>query len=189
MKKLLISTFAGLALSTSAFAADYKFDPSHAQILFSYDHLGYSTTYGLFSGFEGTATIDENNIAASSVKLEIKIDDMLTGWKGRDDHFKSDDFFKAGQFPVATFESTKVESTGDKTAKITGNLTIAGQTKEIVMDAKLNKIAPHPRKKVGWAGFDAETVLKRNDFGLGKFAPFVSDEVAIKISVELEQTN
>lgn len=187
MKKIVLSTLAGLALSTSAFAADYKFDPSHAQILFSYNHLGYSTTYGLFSGFDGTATIDEADLAASSVKLEIKIEDMITGWQGRDEHFKSPDFFNIAEHKVATFESTKVEMTGEKTANITGDLTIMGTTKQVVLDAKINQISEHPMAKKDWAGIDASTTIIRSDFGLGKFAPYVGDEVDIKISVELEK--
>lgn len=189
MRTFIASAIAGIAMTTSAFAADYKFDPSHAQVLFSYNHLGFSTTYGLFSGFDGTATIDEGNIAGAAVKLEIKIEDMLTGWEKRDAHFKSADFFDVSQFPLATFVSKSVESTGDQTAKITGDLTIAGQTKEIVLDAKLNKVGQHPSNNKDWAGFDASTQIKRSDFGLGKFAPFVSDEVDIKISVELEKVS
>lgn len=189
MRRFFASLIAGLVMSTGAFAADYKFDASHAQILFSYNHLGYSTTYGLLSGFDGTATIDQGDISSASVKLEIKMDTLLTGWAGRDAHFKAPDFFNVAKFPVATFVSKSVQSSDGKTAKITGDLTIAGMTKEIVLDAKLNKIGKHPMKNKGWAGFDASTTLKRSDFGLGKHAPFVSDEVDIKISIELEQVS
>lgn len=191
LRKLLASSaLAASLIAAPAFAADtYKFDPSHAQILFSYNHLGFSTTYGLFSGFEGTATIDADDLSKSSVTLEMKASDMMTGWKAREDHFMSPDFFNASTNPVVTFTSTKVEATGEKTAKITGNLAMAGQTKEIVLDATLNQIGEHPLNKKGWAGFDATTTLKRTDFGVGKFAPFVSDEVKINISVELEKTS
>ena len=79
------------------------------------------------------------------------------------------------------------KSTGDDTANITGDLTIAGTTKQVVLDAKLNKVGEHPIAKKPWAGFNATTTLKRSDFGVDKFTPFVGDEVAITISVELEQ--
>ena len=190
MKALLAALALSASLATSAFAADqYKFDASHSQILFSYDHLGFSTTYGLISGFDGTATIDQDNIENSSVQLEFALADLFnTGWKDRDTHFLSADFFNAETNPVAKFESTKVESTGDDTAKITGNLTLGGQTKEVVLDAKLNKIGEHPFNKKGWAGINATTTLKRSDFNAGKFAPAVSDEVNVTISVEMEKT-
>ncbi len=190
MKSILASAALALALSTgAAFAADsYKFDASHSQILFSYDHLGFSTTYGLISGFDGEATIDADNLANSSVKLEIALKDVMsTGWKARDDHFLSADFFNVGETPMVTFTSTAVESTGDNTASITGDLTIAGTTKQVVLDATMNKIGEHPIAKKPWAGFNATTTLKRSDFGVEKFTPFVGDDVAITISVELEQ--
>ncbi len=193
MKSLLASAALALTLTTgfsgvSSAADAYKFDASHAQILFSYDHLGFSTTYGLISGFDGEASIDKDSLENSSVNLEISLKDLMsTGWKARDDHFLSADFFNAAETPMVTFTSTSVEPTGDDTANITGDLTIAGTTKEIVLDAKLNKIAEHPMANKPWAGFNATTTLKRSDFGVEKFTPFVSDEVAITISVEMEQ--
>ena len=193
MKRTLLALAATAMLTASAmpaFAADqYKFDASHSQILFSYDHLGFSTTYGLISGFDGTATIDADNLENSSVKLEMTLADVMsTGWKDRDTHFLSADFFNSEANPLVTFTSTKVEATGEDTAKITGDLSIAGKTQEVVLDAKLNKIGTHPVNNKEWAGFNATTTLKRSDFGVEKFAPYVSDEVEVKISVELEKT-
>ncbi|MEL6751462.1 MAG: YceI family protein [Pseudomonadota bacterium] len=179
---------AAIAFAPAAFAADnYKFDPSHSQILFSYDHLGFSTTYGLISGFEGTATIDQDDLSKSSVNVTFPINMFTTGWEARENHFLSPDFFNAAVNPNVTFTSTSVEATGDETAKITGDLTIAGTTKSVVLDAKLNKIGPNPINQKPWAGMNATTTLKRSDFGVDKFAPNVSDEVEIVISVEMEK--
>lgn len=193
MKSILTAAALGLALATApvigAQAADaYKLDPSHSQVLFSYDHLGFSTTYGLITGFDGELMLDQDDISKSSIKLEMKLADLMsTGWDKRDQHFLSGDFFNAQANPVASFVSTSVEKTGDDTAKITGDLTIAGQTKSVVLDAKLNKIGEHPMSNKGWAGFDATTTLKRSDFGVDKFAPNVSDEVNVRISIEAEK--
>lgn len=187
-KTLAATAFVASSFTASAFAADsYKFDSSHAQALFSYNHLGFSTTWGMFSGFDGTATLDADNLANSSVNVTMGLDTLLTGWEGRDGHFKSPDFFNAEKFPTVTFKSTNVEPTGDKTAKVTGDLTILGETKPVTLDVTLNKVGEHPIKKKGWAGFDASTTLKRTEWGLGKFAPFVGDEVKIQISVEMEK--
>lgn len=192
MKSILAAAGLALALSAStfagAFAADnYKLDPSHSQILFSYDHLGFSTTYGLISGFDGQMMLDEDAIENSSVELEISLADLFkTGWADRDTHFLSADFLNVEANPIATFKSTGVEKTGDDTAKITGDLTIAGNTQSVVLDAKLNKIGEHPLNKKGWAGFDATTTIKRADFGVNKFQG-VGDEIAITISVEAEK--
>ena len=184
MKNLILA--AALTLGASgAFAADkYILDASHSQVLFSYDHLGFSTTYGMFSGFEGEIMFDADNAAASSVSVSMPVLSMFTGWEKRSGHFMSDDFFGAKEDDLISFASTSIEVTGDNTAKITGDLSMNGMTKPVVLDATLNKAGEHPQAGKPWAGFDATATVLRSDFGLGKFAPFVSDEVEVKISIE-----
>ncbi|MEQ9693248.1 YceI family protein [Shimia sp. SDUM112013] len=164
--------------------AKYTLDASHSQIVFSYNHLGFSTTYGMFSGFEGEIMFDQENPAASSVTVSMPVKSMFTGWEERDAHFMSEDFFGATDGDLVTFTSTAIEVTGDTTAKITGDLTLNGMTKPVVLDATLNQVAKHPMAGKDWAGFDATTTLKRSDFGVDKFAPFVSDDVEVMISIE-----
>ena len=109
---------------------------------------------------------------------------MLTGWEKRFDHFMSDDFFGAAEGDMITFTSTGIEVTGEDTAKITGDLTIGDTTQEVVLDATLNQAGDHPMEGKAWAGFDATATVLRSDFGLEKFAPNVSDEVQVMISIE-----
>lgn len=178
---------AALALATSpALAAPeaYVIDASHAQIVFSYDHLGYSTGYGMFSGFEGEIAFDAEDPAASSVTVSFPVRSMLTGWEARFEHFMSPDFFGATGDEAVTFASTAIEVTGDTTALITGDLTLNGVTKSVVLDAVLNQASPHPMEGKPWAGFSATTTLVRSDYNLGAFAPFISDEVQVQISLE-----
>ena len=184
MKTLMFA--AALALgATSAIAAEkYVLDASHSQVIFDYNHLGFSTTYGMFSGFEGEIMFDQENPAASSVNVSMPVMSMFTGWEAREGHFMSDDFFGAKEGDLVTFTSTSIEVTGDSTAMITGDLSMNDVTKSVVLDAKLNKIGDHPQAGKPWAGFDATTSLLRSDFGLGAFAPFVSDEVNVTISLE-----
>jgi polyisoprenoid-binding protein YceI len=85
---------------------------------------------------------------------------------------------------MVTFTSTGIEVTGDDTALITGDLTINGVTQSVVLDATLNKTGTHPMANKDWAGFDATTTIKRSDFEVGAFAPAVSDEVEVMISIE-----
>jgi polyisoprenoid-binding protein YceI len=187
MKNLITSAvFAAATLSTPAFAAPeaYVLDASHSQIVFTYNHLGYSTTYGMFSGFEGEIAFDQEDPAASSVSVAFPVRSMLTGWEERFEHFMSADFFGAGEDEMVTFASTGIEVTGDNTALITGDLTLNGITKAVVLDAKLNQASNHPMAEKPWAGFDATTTLLRSDFEVGAFAPFVSDEVQVMISIE-----
>lgn len=94
------------------------------------------------------------------------------------------DFFGAEDGDMVTFESTGIEVTGEKTALITGDLTMNDVTKSVVLDAKLNQMGEHPMAKKPWAGFGATTTVTRTDFNLGQFAPFVSDEVQVNISIE-----
>ncbi|OED47548.1 YceI family protein [Leisingera sp. S232] len=186
MKKTLLAAVLAAAAATGAAASPEKYvlDAGHSQILFDYNHLGYSTTWGMFSGFEGEIMFDQENPAASSVNVTMPLSMMFTGWQARFDHFMSKDFFEATEDETISFSSTAIEVTGDSTAKITGDLTLNGVTKPVVLDAKLNQTGDHPMRKKPWAGFDATATVLRSDFNLGQFAPFVSDEVNIKISVE-----
>lgn len=186
MKNFLLTTAMGVALATAAQAepVTYMLDASHSQIVFSYNHLGFSTTTGMFSGFEGTIELDAEDPAASSVEVSFPVESLITGWPAREGHFLTDDFFGAEANPVVTFTSTAVEVTGENTGKITGDLTMNGVTKSVVLDTTMNQLADHPMTNQPWAGFDATTTLLRSDFDMGQFAPFVGDEIAINISIE-----
>lgn len=181
---LLAAGFSLLAIGANAEPVKYVLDASHSQIVFSYQHLGYSTTYGMFSGFEGDILFDQEDPGASSVNVSMPLKSMITGWQPRFDHVMSPDFFAATDGEGVSFTSTGIEITGEASAKITGDLSLNGVTKSVVLDAKLNKAAAHPMAKKDWAGFDATTELKRSDFGVDMFAPFVSDEVQVMISIE-----
>ena len=186
---------AALVLGASGFGATaalddadaYTLDSSHSQVLFSYNHLGFSTTYGMFSGFEGEIMFDEENPAESSVNVSMPLMSMFTGWEEREEHFMSEDFFDAAEGDMITFTSTDIEVTGENTANITGDLTMNGVTQSVVLETTLNKQAEHPTNNKPWLGFDASTTLLRSDFEVGNFAPYVSDEVEVMISLEAEK--
>lgn len=187
MKSLLLAT-ALVTTATFAVAADrYELDASHSQVVFSYNHLGFSTTFGMFSGFEGEIMFDQENPSASSVTVSMPTMSMFTGWEAREGHFMSDDFFGATPEDMITFTSTSIEVTGDTTALITGDLTMNDMTKSVVLDAVLNQTGPYPfgpQQGTPTAGFNATTTILRSDFGVGAFAPAVSDEVEVTISIE-----
>ena len=185
------ATLAAVAalVSAPAFAAPltYTIDQSHAQIIFSYNHVGYSTGYGMFSGFGGEVVYDAENPAASTVSVTFPVRSMLTGWEARFEHFMSPDFFDAAEDEAVSFTSTVIEVTGETTGKITGDLTLNGVTKAVVLETTLNKSEPYPLPPFEGKpalGFTATTTVLRSDFGLGAYAPFISDEVQIQISFE-----
>lgn len=185
MKSLLLLSAALSTTASLAFAADrYELDSSHSQVVFSYNHLGYSTTFGMFSGFEGEIMFDAEAPANSSVSVSMPTKSMFTGWEQRDGHFMSDDFFGATDEDMITFVSTGIEVTGEDTALITGDLTMNDVTKSVVLDAVLNQAGTHPMANSEWLGFNATTTLMRSDFGLGAFAPAIGDEVKVQISLE-----
>jgi len=189
MKRIVLA--AAFALGTTpalAAPATYQLDPSHSQVVFTYDHLGFSTTTGMFSGFEGTIEFDAENPANSSVTVSMPLISMFTGWEKREAHFMSDDLFGAQEGDLVTFTSTGIEVTGENTALITGDLTIKDTTRTVVLDTVLNKKADaHPMNNRPWIGFDATTTLLRSDFGVDMAVPFISDEVALRISIEAGQ--
>jgi len=121
--------------------------------------------------------------------VSFPVRSMLTGWEARYNHFMSDDFFGASADEMVSFTSTGIEVTGDTTALITGDLTLNGVTRPVVLDAVLNAAGTHPMEQKPWAGFSATTSVTRSDFNLGAFAPFISDTVDIMISVEAMQAD
>lgn len=185
MKTSLIAlglmAFANLAVAEPE---KYVLDPSHSQIVFSYNHLGYSTTWGMFSGFEGEIMFDKDAPAGSSVSVSMPLTSMFTGWEHRDQTILSPHFFGATDDDLVTFVSTGIEVTGETTARITGDLSMGGHTKSVVLEARLNQSGQHPVEGREWAGFDATATILRSDFGVGQYAPFTSDEVQVMISIE-----
>ena len=185
MKHLVAATALSLlAAPALAEPVTYQLDPAHSQIVFNYEHLGFSTSYGMFSGFEGTIDFDAEDPANSKVDVSFPVRSMMTGWEARFNHFMSDDFFGAGEEDLVTFTSTSIEVTGENTAMITGDLTMNGITKEVMLDTTLNQAGTQPMEGREWIGFDATTTLKRSDFDVGAFAPNISDEVQVMISLE-----
>jgi len=130
---------------------------------------------------------DKENPAASSVTVSMPTMSMFPGWEAREAHFMSGDFFGATEEDMITFTSTSIEVTGDNTALITGDLTMNDITQSVVLDTTLTQSAPYPfgpKQGTPTAGFKATTTLLRSDFGVGAFAPAVSDEVEVTISIE-----
>jgi polyisoprenoid-binding protein YceI len=186
------SSFLVIALglfSTTAFAkaVPYQIDGNHTQVNFTYSHFGFSDITDRFMQVTGEFNLDTDDLTRSSINVTIPMEGLSTGVPKLDEHLKSPDFFDAAKFPTATFKSTKVEAAGDNKLKVSGDLTIHGVTKPAVLDVTVNKIGPHPMSKVASAGFDASATLLRSDFGVGNYAPGVSDQVKLQITMETHQ--
>ena len=162
----------------------YKLDPTHTDVLAQWSHFGFSNPSAHFGNAEGTLVYDAADVSKSSVEVTLPLSGLNSFTAKFDEHLRSADFLDAAKFPVATFKSTKVESTGTNKLAVTGDLTIKDQTKPVTLDVTLNGGGTHPMMKVPAVGFDATATLKRSDFGVGAYAPNVSDEVKIRITTE-----
>ncbi len=169
----------------------WTIDPSHSVVEFSVKHMVFATAKGRFSEFSGAINLDKDNVAASTVSVEIVAASVDTRDAKRDEHLKSADFFDVETYPTLTFTSTKVEPKGDD-LRIEGDLTIHGVTKPVVLEAEFNGQGANP-----WGqqviSYSASTKINRKDFGLNWNAALesggvlVSDDV--KISIEIEATS
>ncbi|RAO76732.1 YceI family protein [Dyella jiangningensis] len=184
LRYLVLAGLLGAAVTAQAAPVTYKLDPGHTFVLFSWNHFGFSNPTANLGLGEGTLVFDEKDPAKSSVDVTLPLADLDTHVSKLDEHLKKPDFLDADKYPTITFKSTKVQAVGGNKYKVTGDLTVHGVTKPVVLDATLNKSGEHPMLKVPTVGFDAVTTLKRSDFGVGAYVPNVSDELKVRITTE-----
>ncbi|MBK1698074.1 YceI family protein [Rhodovibrio salinarum] len=174
-------------LQAEAAPETFTVDPTHTQVAFLINHLGYSNMLGEFEEMSGEFTFDPEDASAAQVSLTIQADSVYTGHDKRDEHLTGPDFLNAQEFPEITFESTGVERTGEKTGKLTGDLTMHGQTHPVTLDVTFNKMAPNPLPQydnVLTAGFSARGTIDRTKWGVDAYAPAVAAEMQLIIEVE-----
>ncbi|MFW1775835.1 YceI family protein [Acinetobacter baumannii] len=169
---------------TLAAPVDYKIDPTHTATVFAWNHFGFSTPSANFSDIQGVIKVDNAKPANSSVNVTIPLSSVNTNVPALDKEFQEEAWFNAAKYPNITFKSTKVETKDKKHFKITGDLTVKGITKPVVLDAVLNKQGEHPMAKVPAIGFNATTSFNRSDFGLGNYVPNVGDKITVNITTE-----
>ena len=185
----LKSMGAALALGTLAIGAalaapaTYTVDSSHTFPRFSYSHMGYSTQVSSFTNTSGVVVFDA---AAKTGSVDIVIDmtSVNTGFVDFNAHIQGEGFLETAKFPKATFKSTKVVFDGDKPVSVEGQLTIKGVIKPVTLTVTSFQALPHPMMKVPVLGANAFTTIKRTEFGAGKYAPYVGDDVRIDIAIE-----
>ena len=165
-------------------AGTYQLDPSHTDVLVQWTHFGFSQPSAQFGISEGTLTWDADDVSKSSVQVSLPVTAIDTFVDKLDEHLKSGDFFDAGKFPNATFKSTSVAAAGTNKLTVTGDLTIRDVTKPVTLDVTLNGAGEHPMLKKQAIGFSATGTIKRSDFGVGAYAPNVSDDVQLRITTE-----
>lgn len=145
--------------------AKWTIDQAHTNAEFSVKHMMFATVRGNFSDVNGVIDYNTDNVAASSVNVTIGTASVNTGVEDRDNHLRSGDFFESDKYPNMTFVSTRVEPTGDNTAKIYGDLTIKDVTKEAVIDAEFLGQGTNPWGQTV-AGFVGTAKINRENWGL-----------------------
>jgi len=183
--KSLISFMAAMAVAAAAQAAPvtYVIDNAHTFPRFGYSHMGYSMQQSRFDKTSGTIILDRE---ARTGRAEIRIDarSVSTGVPALNDVIQTEDFFNTKKYPEILFTSNDFQFDGEKLVALNGQLTIKGVTRPATLNVTSFKCMPNPMDKKDTCGANAVAVLKRSDFNMGKYAPQVSDEVALNIAVE-----
>ena len=176
----------GVAVPAAAQTQKFNIDNNHTQVSFTYDHFGFSNPTSRLETIKGSIELNRHDWSKSSVSVTMPLSGLHTGVEKLDAHLKSADFFDAEKNPDITFKSTKVEKAGPNTLKVTGDLTAHGIAKPVTLDVRINKIGENKMMQTQTAGFDADTTIKRSDWGVGAYVPAVSDEVKIHITVSAD---
>jgi len=181
---LIALAFAG---SAAAQTGTWKIDPNHSSAQFSVRHLGVSTVRGAFTKVNGSASYDASDPSKNSLEAMIEADSIYTRVQMRDNDLRSANFLDVHKYPTITFHSKQAKAAGDGKMRITGDLTIHGVTKEVVLDVD----GPSAPIKDPWGnqriGASASTKINRKDFGVNGAPGVVGDEISITIDAELIQ--
>jgi polyisoprenoid-binding protein YceI len=182
----LFMAFILLAGLPSFAAETLQVDPSHTAVVFSWNHRGLSHPLARLEKIHGNVLLNASDLSKSSVSVTLPLDGLRTGDDSLDKRLKGPEFFDIAGFPEITFTSTKVEVINNNALKIRGDLIVHGITKSVVLDVTINKILTDADHKVT-AGFDADIMLRRSDFGVSRYVPMTSDELSVHITLEANQ--
>ncbi len=173
-------------VASGAFAQTWTLDKAHAKLGFAITHLMISDVEGSFKTIDATITSSKEDFSDAVIEFNGDATSVSTDNADRDKHLKSPDFFDVEKFNSLTFKSTSVKKVEGKKYKITGDLTLHGVTKQVVLDAIINGPAVHPYNKKTIAGLKITGVIKRSDFGIGAKYPgaILSDEVVLNANGE-----
>ena len=184
MNRLLtLSVLVALSASVQAAPQTFIIDNSHTYPHFTYSHFGFSNQTHKFDKTRGKVLIDR---AAKTGSADVTIDatSVNTGYALFNEHIQAADYFDTATYPTITFKSSQMTFKGDQPASLSGELTIKGVTRPVMLELSHFKCMPHPMKKVETCGANASTQIKRSAFNMGKNAPYVSDEVTLTLAIE-----
>ena len=178
----ILALAAPLAVAQSS---TWAMDPAHSSVGFSIRHLGLSNVHGQFGNVKGTIAFNSADVSKSTVNVTIDVTTVDTRDSARDTHLKTDAFFDIAKFPAATFTSTSVSGSSSHLT-VSGNLTLHGVTKPVVLDVTASPVIESPMDHKPHVGYEATTTIKRLDFGIGTSFPTAAlgDDVPLTIDLE-----
>lgn len=184
MMKWIMATGLTAMMAIPSFAATttWNLDPPHCNAQFIVRHVGISNIQGEFTKISGVVYLDDQDVTKSTVSATIDTTSVFTRSEARDEDLRSAHFFDVAKYPTMTFQSTKIVKTGDGTAKMTGNLTMHGVTREVTFDLT-GPSAPATYQGTR-RGAEATTKINRKDFGI-TYSMIIGDEVSIILNVEM----
>ena len=168
-------------------AGVYQINSKDTLVRYGVIHMGLTDYWGTFPDATGTLTIDPKHVEAAKLSVKVPIATVETTNRELDAELFSDEFFDGEHHHFIQFVSTRVTRTGPRTADVAGDLSMHGVTRPVVLHVTFNGAGPNAFSNVLTLGFKAEGVVKRSDFGMGKYVPIVSDETSIFISAALEK--
>jgi polyisoprenoid-binding protein YceI len=183
----LTLSLALLFMSLPALCAEtLPIDQSHTAVTFSWNHRGFSHPVARLEKMSGEVLLDRLDMTKSSVSVTLPLSGLRTGSDVLDERLKGAEFLDAATYPTITFKSSKIETVGANALRLTGDLSVHGITESVVLDVTINKVSSSSDKKVT-AGFDADVMLRRSDFGSGRYVPMTGDELSVHITLEASQ--
>ena len=188
MKKVTI-LLTGLMLSAASYAQTWSIDKAHSRVGFGITHLGINEIDGDFKAFEGKIITSKPDFADATIEFSADVNSINTDVEARDKHLKSPDFFDAEKNPTLTFKSTSFKKEKGKEYKVTGNLSLHGVTKEVVLKAVLVGTTTNPMSKKEMAGFRITGNINRTDFGIAATTPeaMLSQKVELTANTEFSK--
>jgi polyisoprenoid-binding protein YceI len=165
----------------------YGVEPVHTRVLFSVNHLGFSTYYGEFPNVGGTLDLKPKSVGASTLEIHIPTASVSTGNAKLNGELASDQWLDSVKYPEILFKADKIVETGKETAKVTGNLTLHGVTRPVTLSVKFHGAGVNVLDKKYTVGFDATGKIKRSDFGVKTYLPLIGDDLDLIISVAFEK--
>jgi polyisoprenoid-binding protein YceI len=190
MSRIVFTLVTALAMAASAAAqaGSWQIDPNHTAAQFSVRHLGVSTVRGAFTKVSGSVKHDPADPTKDSLEATIDANSVDTRVEMRDNDLRSPRFFDVQKYPTITFHSKQAKVAAPGKLQITGDLTIHGVTKEVVLDVDGPTDAiKDPMGKGQRMGASATTKINRQDFGVTTMSGLIGDEITITIDVELTQ--